>query len=245
MQHESFEDYFNFLTSSYEGVMLIIFLGILIAALINHFGRELFRWLKGSRKLYYLYDDELKISELSARGFDDPRMSNPQSVVEINRSPFRRRSAIYGEAANNWRVIGDRAWPNTLRWVYLKDLRGLRIEDALQLINTYPSLQAMLDRIAELELRPTRLELQNAEDNLFLANERKVQAVAALQALNIKILDGKQRFRSQTSKEIRDNITFALREMVEIDTYHQAVDLWLEKFSKLDLKTGLLKPVVS
>ena len=171
-------------------------------------------WLKGSRKIYFI---DLSGNVRSDSGSFSYILDWAKgTVIETSHGFLRWRSAIYGEAEQNWRVTSDRAWPNTLRWVYLKERRGLRIEDALLLINTYPSLQAMLDRIAELE-------------------KASVEPLAVLRALDLKMLDDKQRFRSPAVKEIHANIRFALREIFVsgiTSNPNEAVASWMERFEK-------------
>jgi len=183
---------------------------------------EFFRWLKGSRMSHYLtttpgYEKVYTThpgyklrTEGQRRSFYKIKLG---SIIEISHGFLRRRSAIYGEAAKNWRVTSDRAWPNTLRWVYLKDKRGMRIEDALPLINIYPSLQAMLDRIAELEkeLRSTEASLENRnnrvlelEKDLAHAEDKRKQWWATIKAVLCIINEDKPRYRSTPAKHIRE-----------------------------------------
>ncbi len=187
---------------------------------------KVFRWLKGSRKSYYLSNkfeietDKELLGSLTTRS----EFGIGGSIIEISRGPFRRRSAIYGPAAKNWKIDGD--WFNSFvdlqhgYCVSLIDNHGLPIEQALRLINTYPSLQAMLDRIA------------NLEAELLHARSKVAERAAVLQALDQKLTADKQRFRGSPAKEIQANIRFALRKMGEQNVYRQSVDVWLTEIEK-------------
>lgn len=208
-----------------------------------HSLRTFFRWLKGSRKTYYLGTRD--ISPLRSTDFTPEelaRIADPgvlaEPVIEISRGLFRRRSAVYGKA--QWQIQKD--WhefgldPVGADRVSLTDTRGLLVETALQLINTYSSLQAMLDRIAELESRPTRLELQNAEDNLFLANERQQELAAAIIALREQILSDRQRYRGVVPQELRHDLQLILNEVnISVSATDSRLKTWSERFYKVRL----------
>src|SRR3989344_3066172 len=187
---------------------------------------DFWRWLKGSRRIVpLLFDRDGKLASSNTK-IGLLALQNSYPIIEISRGPFRCRSTLYGKNSKNWKIARD--WFDPILdafhgdWVSLMDDRGLPIEQALQLINTYPSLQAMLDRIANLEK-----ELGHAR---FKVTER----AASLQALNQKLTAEKQRFRGSPAKEIQANIQFVLRETGEQHVYRDMVVGWLEKLEKTE-----------
>ncbi len=170
---------------------------------------EFFRWLKGSRMSFFLLPSSgnLEFCKLNMRG------AISHSVIELCRGPFRRRSTLYGLNSENWKVAVGHWDVNSIE---LQDRKGLPTKTALKLVNKYSSLQAMLDRIAELEKVGT-------------------EPLAILRALDIKMLDDKQRFRSPAVKEIHANIRFALRELfVEglLTNPNGSVANWMQRFEE-------------
>ena len=80
----------------------------------------------------------------------------------------------------------------------LEDTRGLPLETALRLINTYSSLQAMLD-----EIERQRKRIAELEQELASANKRRQEWGAGIKAiLQIVQLD-RPRYRSKAAWHIR------------------------------------------
>jgi len=128
----------------------------------------------------------------------------------LHRGEFwRRRSAIYGSGSMHWRIvrttqdIPDVAGVPNVDWVELKDQQGLPVETALRLINTYPSLQAMLDRIAEIE------------KGLATSQLRRQESFAAMLALRQIIANDKQRYKSPAAKNIASYVEIVIRKARE------------------------------
>lgn len=199
MQHRSFQEYWTFLTSFPEGVFGIILLVILLMGLINYFGQEFWCWLKGSRVSHYLTTTPGYEEVYTTHPRFKLRTENQSNVILQDKDGFnhRNQSRIFTatkcclrQGSENWKIAGDCAWPNTLQWVYLKDQQGLHIKNALLLINTYPSLKAMLDRIAELEKKLVDSEKQ-------LKNKS-----AGIKAVLRLIKQDKNWYRSKTSSWI-------------------------------------------
>ena len=214
--------------------LVSLFLTVLIVCaifLIAYFEPEkrIFRWLKGSRTRYWIdhYGDFRKTG-VSVHSFEEEvkRITGPS--IEISRGPFRRRSAIYGSAAKDWQIarvsLGNNAQGGfSADWVDLVDRSSLPVEHALHLINEYSSLQGLMienrgqrNRIAELE-------------------KASVEPLAALRALDSKMLHNKQRFRSPAAKEIHANIRFALREIFVSEITSNppgSATRWMERFEK-------------
>ncbi len=215
-------------------------IGIFFGALL--ISPDFRRWLKGNRITYYFQRQtnlkglKSEVYQTSAKLRTDNDLQdfchrNGYDVVglrlELNQGVFRQRSAIYGGGVPmRWKItrtgkdISDVAGNPDVDWVKLNDCQGLPVETALQLINTYPSLQAMLDRIEELE-------------------KASVEPLAALRALDNKMLDDKRRFRSPAAKEIHANIRFALREIFVsgiTSNPTKPVAVWMERFEKPEAK---------
>lgn len=171
-------------------LVVIIFIALVCPKRLVQLGD----WLKGSRTSYYfrskppeqdgrpaLRATGLRLKDEGVRAW---HFVGGGSVIEINRGPFRRRSAIYGQQGF-WKVArsylgsplqdeGDR--------VNMIDTWGLPVETALKLVNAKMSLQGLLNRIAELEKRQK-------------SAEAKFQMVyAAVVALRFQILSDKQRY---------------------------------------------------
>lgn len=105
-------------------------------------------WLKGSRTSYFLnLARSLEFGSGSAR----PDMYGiSSSVIEVNRGLFRRNK-IHELGHTYWQITAVSPKESGNPLVDLQDSKGLRMDEALQVVSHYPSLQAMLDRIAELE----------------------------------------------------------------------------------------------
>lgn len=178
---------------------------------------EFWRWLKGSRKRYYLSPEGVLRFRPVTYFLGSITDLNE---IEIAKGPFRfrLRRAICGLASKSWQLVQANLNDGGGGVIELRDKQGVVLEDALRLINTYPSLQAMLDRIAELDKK------------LVQERNRCHENTAVLEALNMKILKDKQRFRSPAVKEIHANIRFAQQELNGRFT-QQSVDSWLGKFA--------------
>ena len=200
----------------HASLMGIVFLILLMLLSLGHGFSRFWRWLKGSRASYYMIEGRniVESTPYSLR----TRPVWPVlpvfkyitgSVVEVNRGPFRRRSAIYGDAAGNWEVVEVNSGSYTR--VGLRDLTmSLPVESALRLINTYPSLQAMLDEIERQKNQIVELEKQ-----LEFAEKDKKEWTVKLRKLVAKIIKDKQRFRSQAVQEIRESLEGVLMGMEE------------------------------
>jgi len=226
----------------FEIVVVLIFLAWLFGDL-----KKIWHWLKGSRTTYFLDRRGYFISTPARLRTDKQRDHynwrgnlmtdywNSGSNIEVSRGSFRRRSAIYGPAAKNWKIAKASLGCNAqggfgADWVDLVDRSSLPVERALELINKDDSsLQGLMIENARQRYRITELERE-----LALSNENKDEALAVLRALEFKILDGKQRFRSPAAQEIRANIRFAFREMGTRSLVGCRVDKWRAKFSRPD-----------
>ena len=108
------------------------------------------------------------------------------------------------------------------------------VSDAVHFINTYPSLQAMLDRIAELEIQNAQMKDQNKlhgeqlevknsritelERELAVAKNLQEEWLSGVGALSLEIDTDRQRYRSPAAAHIRECLK------VIID--------WAEKYQK-------------
>ncbi len=182
--------------------------------------KQFFRWLKGSRTSYYLEGPD------DARNAKMASMPNRfktiglyhDSVIEINRGFWRRRSAIYGPAAKNWKIVGIFRIMMDVDCVELQGGLNLPVNKTLQLINTYSSLRAMLDRIAKQEKRIADLD-----------KEYKV-IVDGIVALRARIIVERQRFRSPAVQKIRECLEMILGE-VDKECFVQAdPEAWERRF---------------
>lgn len=191
-------------------VGLLLLGGLLVLpALFLPTAKRLRSWLNGSRITYYQqyrgYGLNIDSTSSKLRTKAQRKWAGSicdGSVIEINRGLFRRQSAIYNHDVthdgiwvpfgipHHWSIAKD--WPiENVDQVSLTDTRGLPIETALRMINTYPSLQAMLDRITELE------------SDLGEARERLCFWHSGAQALLEIIRKDKQRYRSPVAQKIR------------------------------------------
>jgi hypothetical protein len=215
----------------------IAFLGVLVYVYWNKF-KKFFRWLKGSRVSHCFREDgtyykiSAKLRTVGDRYFQ-PECDRPVgSVIEINYGPFRRRSAIYGPADKNWKIAKTSLGCNAQGgfgedWVSLTELSSLPVERALHLINKQSSLQALMSENGDQRNRIAELKKASTEP------------LAVLRALDLKMLDDKQRFRAPAAKEIHANIRFALRELFVdglITNPNSSVAAWMEKFEKPEAK---------
>ncbi len=166
---------------------------------------KLWRWLKGSRVSYYFesgYHGSLglfaqnqtaKIREAGQRAL----LLVSGFAIEISRGPWRRPSAIYGEGPRFWTIVQD--WQsNGVDWVRLEDMRGLRVKTALQMINRYPSLEALVDRIAELER-----ELANTNYQLKESEGQRQRLRADLEVILRVLAEGRKQHSSRFSEGLR------------------------------------------
>ncbi len=202
----------------FECAYIVVIVGFLIFLIIWQWGFDISRfgrWLKGSRITYFFPAGKREISRTSFPcRRDEDRQYIHGSVIEFNYGFFRWQSAIHGPAAKNWKIAGTYQAMNGWDCVELQDRLSIPVETALRIVNTYPSLQAMLDRIAELE-------------------KASVEPLAVLSALDIKMLDDKQRFRSPAGKEIHAHIRFSLREIFVsgiTSNPTSVVAKWMERF---------------
>ena len=129
---------------------------------------RVFRWLKGSRVSFYLRasDGGLEYQSCNMRG----AISVP--VIELSRGPFRRQSALYGRNSENWKIAVGHWNVNSIE---LQDRKGIPVKTALKLVNDFPSLQAMLDRIANLEEELNRVTTQLDLPKNLWRNKKVVQ----------------------------------------------------------------------
>lgn len=192
-------------------------------------------WFKGSRILYALRHNSLYRCEWGD-------MNWASNIVEVIQKPFCRCRILIHGTAKNWRITQNLVTKHGI-YVCLEQCNlGLPLEEAFQVINTYPSFWAMLDKIkkqeiqiAELESRPTQLELQAAKDNLFLANKQRQDWHAGTIAI-LRLIDGdKQRYRSQAAKNIRENLEYLRQcqwDYNESRPSDEIISMWLDKLSK-------------
>lgn len=177
-----------------------------------------FDWLKGSRTSYFTTYGRLRCDGRAFRTANDRTgYVIDDSVIEINRGPFRRRSAIYGPAAKNWRIAKTSKGCNAqggfgADWVNLIDRSSLPVERALHLVNRYPSLQAMLGRIAELEQQVGKLQ-----DKLAWTESHRKTWLATLEAIRQEIESDRQRYRSQAAQKIRTRVEQVLEHAKSLD----------------------------
>ena len=177
-----------------EVLFALFFIGILFVFFFWHRMIQLWRWLKGSRENYHLSHGLIEIDSHRLDRNDGESWVVP--TIEIVRRPSGLFGGIFGTRwyPQTWRI--QKVWSGVAPkspgdWVSLTDTQGLHVTDALRLVNTYPSLQAMLDRIAELE------------KNLKVANTRRVELRAMVRALLEVIQGDRQKYRSQAAQHIR------------------------------------------
>ena len=175
---------------------LLLGIGIILPVFFHGTATRFRTWLQGSRTSYYINSTGMvahthwrlrTVNQWKIYGGVDI----DASVIEISSGFWRRRSAIYGPAAKNWKIAGIYRIMMEVDCVELEGLSGVPVETALKIINAYPSLQAMLDRIAELE------------KNLKVANTRRVELRAMVRALLEVIQGDRQKYRSRAAQHIR------------------------------------------
>lgn len=200
-------------------VLYIAVLLLLCAYLYSDFFKKTWRWLKGSRVTYYIYESGFVKSTTKKLRTPADRIGinmkpKNQGVIEINQGWFRPPSTIYGDFhIGPWEIT--KAWRfgrgDDCECVNITDTRGLRVDTASGMINTYPSLQAMLDRIAELE------------------KEHQVLVEGAV-ALRLRILGDKQRFRSPAVQQVREYLEMILKEVKKEDLERANPEAWGRRF---------------
>lgn len=168
-------------------IVVIILLIILWELIVNYSVNLLsfLSWLKGSRTSYYISANGLRLEKSS-----DNRRESIQPVIEINRGLFRRKSAIYGSHAKNWKIMRSWNWKDGdgRDCISLGDTKGLRAEVALKLIEKHESIQDILDRVDELErqLSETKEKFENFGINveaiihIVKGDKQRYRAPAAL-----------------------------------------------------------------
>ena len=160
-------------------------------------------WLKGSRKIYYI---DLSGNVRSCSDLSYALERTKVSVIKICRGLFRRRSAICGLAANNWKIDRASLGLNSqggfgADWVEMTDRSGLPVEKALRLINKSNTLQDfMLDNDHQ------RNRIAELEGELNQARERLCRWHSGTQALLEVIKKDKQKYRSPAAQKIRCNL---------------------------------------
>ncbi|MBI2062563.1 MAG: hypothetical protein HYT64_02655 [Candidatus Yanofskybacteria bacterium] len=187
----------------------ILFFGLAVFTLLLYVGlffpqlRILVKWLKGSRKTYYLGSRDISPLRSTNTTLEElTRIADPgvitESMIEISRGPFRRRSAIYGSAAKNWKLVGSWLDHEGGGVVELQDTFGITLGNVLRLINTYPSLQAMLNENDSQKKRIAELEKELSETRESFSNlHADVEAV-------IKVVkNDKQKYRAPAAQRIQ------------------------------------------
>mgnify|MGYP001580633141 CR=1 FL=1 len=203
----------------FEILILVIVLGSILGRLLIWYieGKEnrhtlwemrLFRWLNGSRKNYHLSHGLIEIDSHRLDRNDGESWVVP--TIEIVRRPSGLFGGIFGTRwyPQTWRI--QKVWSGVAPkspgdWVSLTDTQGLHVTDALRLVNTYPSLQAMLDRIAEIE------------NQLSQANEHRQELNIGIQAVLNFINSDRQKFRSPTNQRVRELLEEVRRGEPEVD----------------------------
>jgi len=186
----------------------------------------LVHWFWGHRSSYSLFEGdnkEIKVSTSNLKLRSDSsryRHAVYGPVLEVNHGFWRRRSAIYGSGWRwkIWRTNYSRK-KSAGEFVHLFDVWGLTPETALRLVNRYESLEAMLNRIAELELQLEASEERCSNLRFYATGWRSL--VTRLYDKVAKPQD-KRRFKGGDAREI-------------------VKELWLmiELQSKRELQTGL------
>jgi len=216
----------------------LTFVGVMILLsgfVIPHRWAQLYRWLKGSRRTYYIGQDGLVTcfhkklrTPVDRVGID--MNPNNQGVIEINHGQFRHSSAIYGGChIGPWKISKYWRWES---WdgddcLSLTDGHGLRADIALQMINAYPSLQAMLDRIAEQDM--------DLQISLLSRREYRSAIVAILKIID----DDKQKYRSRAAGNIRaclEDLIGMARFQGEPEITDTLVLKWLNEFKEVIVK---------
>lgn len=213
-------------------LFLMFVIGLVLFSLVA--GRwpfvEFWRWLKGSRTIYYidLFGNVRSCSDSLSCALDWTR----DSMIKISCGPFRRRSAIYGPASKAWKIVRGKAWPEegqeTPARIYLEDREGLSEGIALETVNAYAGLQALLNRIAKLEI----------EHKSDLEKLRKVNT--AIVALFDKIISDKQRYRGVVALELRRDLQAVITEtnVPAVSFEDEFLRVWEDLFQKNRLQVG-------
>lgn len=201
----------------------MIFLGSLL------FREEIWAWLKGSRVTYFIPNKTVLerswcSTSLKLRNFYQRRVLRETagintSVVEISLGLFRRGAIYGGPASKSWRIVGVTKAGKVL----LTDNIGVIPEMAVQVINWYGSLQAVFDRVQELE------------GQLHDANNRRLEWRAAVMAILQVIEADKQKYRSQAAKNIHDclvELSAQAQFMREPQPTEKKILAWREVFEK-------------
>ena len=191
-----------------EVLFALFFIGILFVFFFWHRMIQLWRWLKGSRENYHLSHGLIEIDSHRLDRNDGESWVVP--TIEIVRRPSGLFGGIFGTRwyPQTWRI--QKVWSGVAPkspgdWVSLTDTQGLHVTDALRLVNTYPSLQAMLDRIAEIE------------NQLSQANEHRQELNIGIQAVLNFINSDRQKFRSPTNQRVRELLEEVRRGEPEVD----------------------------
>ncbi|GEM_PF-4289069 len=129
--------------------------------------------------------------------------SSSSAIIEISCGPFRRRSAIYGQAVKSWKISKVSLGCNSqggfgAEWVDLIDCSSLPVERALNLVNKYSSFQDLMVENARQSYRIAELERKFADSERQLKNKS-----AGIKAVLRLIKQDKNLYRSKTSGWIR------------------------------------------
>ncbi len=180
--------------------LTMLFLSVLVVGLVflvvvawTKSEERISRWLKGSRINYHWKNGAVETSTHEPDNRSWPYVwSWCYPTIEFVRKPFRRLSvSLHGSRwyPPEWRIGRPAGRKHVSDTVSLTS--NVLAKTAIQIFGSYPSLQAMLDRITELER-----ELESA-------NKRRQEWGAGIKAiLQIVQLD-RPRYRSKAAWHIR------------------------------------------
>ncbi|MBI4120210.1 MAG: hypothetical protein HY454_01970, partial [Parcubacteria group bacterium] len=171
-----------------EVIVALFFIGALLGFFFWHRVKQFCRWLKGSRKNYYLADGSVRELELGA----SYRGAVFTPIIEIRKILWWYQGEVHG-TFGRWQItkvgrhgFGYDVW---LGWERREDLGS-----ALRLMNAYSrplALHEMLNRIAKLE------------KELEVANNRRQEFRAAIKALINRMELDRQHYRSKAAADVR------------------------------------------
>lgn len=183
---------------------------------------KFWRWLKGSRTSYLSVENSINGVLVSTLGFfrTNGQISSYNkyaisrvrgSSIEINHGLFRRRSAIYGDAACNWYI------KKTLNGlIYLHSRIPMRPDQVLQIINTSLSVHDLYrdqsERITKLEQ-----EIRKLQEKIAWTESHRKTWLATLEALRQEIESDRQKYRSQAAQKIRIRVEQVLEHAKGLD----------------------------
>jgi len=195
----------------------LFFVGALFSFFFWHRIVQFYRWLKGSRRSYYL-DDGI-IRELEPEKSYQGTIST--TIIEITERLFWKRAMIHGKNSGRWIISKIEKNPmDGSHILFLQDRGGQSIETVLKAVNSGLSFPVLNDRIAELE----------REHKVDVAKFQEVSA--AIIVLREQILSDKQRYRGTVALELRRDLQAVIDEadILAVSSEDECLKRWQDRF---------------